>query len=915
MKKTDDKAFFNFIKTFFGITVFILFLLFVLGQIFYPSERDKLSSNCELFQDGWYHITRDGEKVDIEFPSKLDAEYGEVVRIGTSLPEDIEDNQVICFRSIWQDVEVYIDGQLRASYNTKDSRPFGKNSAFWYVFADLNKEDAGKTVEYRFSSESKYAGSIRNCYIGDKLGVWSHLISESGARTIIIIFLLFLSIFCIVVCQILNGIYKKSLPLAYLVWTMFFCSIWMLSEVEFRQIIFKNVSILTYYTYLSLMVIPIPLLIYINDIQNGRYRKVHIIPLTYVIGMLFIGTFLQVFNIVEFVQMLPFMHLGIGTAIVTTITTITIDMVKKQISDYFIVAVGVYGLLLSAVGEMVLYYIDLGVSIGTVLAVGLMFLLVMAIIKTGQDIMKSEKKKQEAIVAREAQAKFLANMSHEIRTPINAVVGMNEMILRESTDETIKDYANNVKRASNMLLGLVNDILDFSKIESGQFELVEAEYDVASLLKDGQLILNTRAAGKKISVNVDIDENIPSKLYGDELRIKQIITNIISNAVKYTEKGVVTLRATYKDNAEDGILLCVSVKDTGIGIKPEDMPKLFDNFKRLELDKNRTVQGTGLGLSIAKQLVDLMKGEIQVNSEYGKGSEFTILVPQKVVNNKPIGNIDLYAKSENVVQKEENSFFVAEDAEILVVDDNAMNLSVIKALLKRTKANIDTATGGKECVAMASEKKYDMILLDHMMPDFDGVAALKMIRGDKNNPNKDGIIIALTANAIAGCREQYLEYGFTDYFSKPVQADKLDEMLKKYLDSKTHQNEEILENEKEEVTMNNLDLLEIDEKLGLSYCMDMEDVYKEVLGAFVEQCNEYFPELDKYYKAKDWKNYAIITHALKTNSLNIGASNFSKLSLEHEMAGKAENGEYIEKEYNTYIETLKKLVNKVESMI
>lgn len=906
MQKKDNEYLFNFIKKFFGITVFVLFLLFVLGQLIYPSERDKLSSNCEDFNDGWYHITKDGEKVDIDIPCKLEAEYGEDVCVATELPDDIEDNQVICFRSIWQDVEVYIDGELRSSYNTKDSRPFGKNSAFWYVFADLNKDDAGKTLEYRFSSESKYAGDVRACYIGDKLGVWTRLVSESGVRTIIIIFLLFLSVFCIVVCQILKYIYKKSLPLSYLVWTMFFCSVWMLSEVEFRQIIFKNVSILTYYTYLSLMVIPIPLLIYINDIQNERYKKVHIIPLTYVIGILIVCTFLQVFNVAEYVQMLPFMHIGIGTAIVTTIATITIDLVKRKIADYFIVAVGVYGLLFSAVGEMVLYYLDLGLSIGTVLAVGLMFLLVMAIIKTGQDIMKSEKKKQEAIVAREAQAKFLANMSHEIRTPINAVIGMNEMIIREAENNEIKEYAENVKRASNMLLGLVNDILDFSKIESGQFELVEAEYDVESLIKDEQLILSTRASGKPISVNVKVDKNLPSKLFGDELRIKQVVTNIISNAVKYTNEGQVTLEASYKLEAENRIWLCLSVEDTGIGIKKEDIPKIYDNFKRFELDKNRTIQGTGLGLSIAKQLIDMMKGEITVESEYGKGSKFTVSIPQRIVDVTPIGDVDLYSNKNETVT-EVKGFFVAEGANILVVDDNAMNLSVIKALLKRTKANVFSATGGRECVDISSKQKFDMILLDHMMPDFDGVAALKMIRNDKKNPNQDGIIIALTANAIAGCREMYLEYGFTDYFSKPIEAEKLDDMLRKYLGKK--------EIKKKEYKMEMDNLLEVDKKLGLSYCMDSEDVYKEVLGIYVEQCNEYFPELDKHFNAKDWVNYEVIVHAIKSNSLNIGAKNFSKLSLSHEMAAKSGDFQYIENGYASYIENLKKLLEVVKTMM
>ncbi len=896
----------KYIKILFGVIVFVMLLLFVVGQIVYPSERDTLSSNCEEFKSEWYQIKNDGERIPVEIPGKLEAEYGEVVRVGTSLPEQLGDYEVICFRSIWQDVEVYIDGELRVEYNTKDTRPFGKNSAFRYVFVDLTDDDAGKELEYRFSSESKYAGNVRNCYIGDKLGIWTYLIAESGVRTIIIIFLLFLSLFCIVVCEIMKYIYKKPLPLSYLVWTMLFCSLWMLSEVEFRQIIFKNVSILTYYTYISLMIIPIPLLIYINDIQEGRYKKVHTIPLIYVVGILIIGTALQMFNIVEFVTVLPFIHMGIIMAIITTIATITIDVFKKRIADYAVVGIGVYGLLFSALGEMVLYYIDLGLSIGTVLAVGLMFLLVMAIIKTGQDIMKSEKKKQEAIVAREAQAKFLANMSHEIRTPINAVVGMNEMILRECDDNNIKEYAGNIKRASNMLLALVSDILDFSKIESGQFEIVEDTYDLMSLIKDEQLILTMRAGDKPISIKFDMDSRMPSKLYGDEIRIKQVITNLISNAVKYTKEGSITLKVNCEWKSEDEVLLKFAVSDTGMGIKKEDISQLFDNFKRLELDKNRNIQGTGLGLSIAKQLADLMNGDISVESEYGKGSKFTFSLPQKVMDKQPIGKFDEVVE-ESGNQNATNSRFIAPNAKVLVVDDNAMNLSVIKALMKQTKITVDTASSGKECLDMTAGMKYDIILLDHMMPGFDGVATLKMIRNDNSNPNQKGVIIALTANAVAGCREMYLNYGFTDYFAKPIQADEFDEMLIHYLPK------ELVVWDKGSVPEKN-DLLFVDKKLGLSYCMNSEDVYKEILSMFCEQCDEYFPQLDECVTNRDWQQYAIIAHGIKTNAKNIGAVNFSQISYDHEMAGKNDDSEFISAKYDEYKDSLKKLVNKVNDM-
>ncbi len=896
----DETKFISFIKLFFGVLLFLMALFFVVGEIVMPDERESFNTECNEFVSDWYQVMDDGEKVPVEMPGKVNSQKGEVVTLSTTLTEDIKGSEVLCFRPIWQDVEVYVDDELRACYNTKESRPFGKNSAFRYVFADISDEDIGKELVYKFTSDSKYTGTMRVVRIGDKLGVLEYLIKESGMKTIITIFLLFLSVFCILVCTILKYIYKKRLSLSYLVWTILFASIWMLSEVEFRQLIFKNVSVLTNFTYFSLMIIPIPLMLYIDEIQGCHYTKIHLFPMGYATVTFIVCTALQVLNIEDFVQMLPYMHFGILISIVITIITIVIDIVKKRISEYLVVGVGVCGLLLSALFEMLFYYLDTYVSIGTFLAIGLMFLLVMAILKTGQDLMRSEKKKQQAIVARESQAKFLANMSHEIRTPINAVIGMNEMILRENKDAAIKEYAGNIKRASNMLLGLISDILDFSKIESGQFEIVEDTYNLVSMVKDAKLILNTRASEKQISTIINVDSNLPSKLYGDELRIKQIVTNIISNAVKYTNEGSVTLKVFGHKIDEEYVRLCVSVTDTGIGIKQEDMKELFDNFKRLELDKNRNIQGTGLGLSIAKQLVELMHGEITVQSVYGKGSTFTIAIPQKIMDKKVIGNIEEVINKDNEDNTVEKNRFIAPNAKVLIVDDNAMNISVIKALLKRTEIKVDSVTSGKECLELTKTNKYDMILLDHMMPEMDGVATLKKIREDNSNPNQNGIIIALTANAVVGCREMYLEYGFSDYFSKPIQADKMDAMLIEYLPKGLIMMEKNIN-----------ELLEIDRKVGLSYCMDSEDIYKDVIGFYCEQCEEYFIKLDECIKSKDWNQYAIIAHAIKSNSLNIGAVNFSNLSLKHEMAAKNGDFNYIEAEYNDYVAILRKLVDKV----
>ncbi len=900
--------------TFFCIIAFLMFLFFVGGQYLMPDERDKISMDCYEFEAEWYQIKNDGERLPIEFPGKVEAQRGEVVTFVTTLPTDIYTGECLCFRSVWQDVDIYVDGVLRESYSTKDSRLYGTNSAFRYIFLELSESDAGKELTYKFSSDSKYAGVTRLIRRGDRTAILINLIKESGLRTGIAVFLMLMSLFSIIVCAILKYAYKKNLPLRYLAWTIFLCALWMLSEIEFRQILFRNVSILTNYTYWTLMLISIPLLSYLNEIQDGRYAKLYSIPMAYSMCIFVVGTTLQVFDVTQFVTQLPFIHASTFISLAILIGTITLDVFKNRIKDYVAVGIGIYGLLFTAILEILLYYIGTSLSLGTVLAVGLLFLLVMAIIKTGQDLARAERIKQKAVMAKEAQAQFLANMSHEIRTPINVVVGMNEMILREAEKDSVKEYAHNIQNASNMLLGLVNDVLDFSKIESGQLELVEDTYNLASLLKDELLMLNARAKGKPIVTKVVVDPETPIRLYGDELRIKQILTNLISNAVKYTKEGNITIRTFFNWLDGETIALCFSIIDTGMGIKQEDLSKLFDSFMRLEVEKNRNVEGTGLGLNIVKKLTDIMGGNIAVDSEYGKGSTFTVSIPQKVVDEAPIGNFEASVKSGRKSMKSAEKTFTAPNANILVVDDNSMNLSLMKGLLKRTQINVDLASGGMECLELTKKKLYNIILMDHMMPELDGIETLNMLRADAENLNRETKVIALTANAIAGCREMYLGFGFNDYVSKPIQADKLDALLLQYLPRNLVYMDGEQDRKDEDELIWPKELLDINRETGLSYCMESEELYKEMLQAFCEQVSEYKPQLDEYFNNKDWEQYAIIAHALKGNALNIGAVEFSGLSKKHEFAGKECNEAFLLKEYPIYVEVLDKLVDKIEKM-
>jgi len=916
------------IKVYFAIAVSAIFIFLVLAQFLLPDERETYQSECRVFEAEWERVSADGERVPIAYPGKLPAERGEVVVIATTLPDEIHDGEALCFSPVWQNIRIYVGDDLRIQYDTKDSRPFGINSPQRNLFVRLNDSDAGKELVLQFSSDSKYAGDLRTAYIGDTLSIWMFLLHESGIQTIIAVFMAFMSLFCIVISLVLKIVYHKMLPLSYLAWTILFCALWVLSEVDIRQLLIPNISAFTNLTYWCLMLIPLPMIMYMNEIQEYRYKKLYTIPLAYASVVLGVGTLLQVFDITQFVQQLSYVHIGIAITIVSVIATITVDVFKKKIYDYVPVAIGAYGLLVTAVLEMMLYYMDIGITLGTVLLVGLMFLLIMAIIKTGQDLLRSEQKKQQAIAARASQAKFLANMSHEIRTPINAVIGMNEMILRENNDiNAIQEYARNVQSASTMLLGLVNDILDFSKIESGQLELVEDAYHIADLIETEILLLKARANDKAIATKLDISPYIPSKLYGDELRIKQIVTNVLSNAVKYTQEGSVSFKVSFDWAGEDMINLCFTVTDTGTGIHEEDLSKLFDSFKRLEQNKNRNIEGTGLGLNIAKQLVDQMHGEIRVESEYGKGSTFYITLPQKVIEKTPMGSPNASREQEKKQEATIQKRFTAPEARVLAVDDNSMNLAVIKGLLKRTKVQLDLAASGQECLNCTAEKKYDIILMDHMMPDMDGVETLHLLRKDKMNPNSDTVVIALTANAVAGCREMYLAYGFDEYASKPIEAEKLELLLARLLpeslviyegNTAAGQKKEIRQNPERNETVNGAAdsaLLAIDRKVGMSYVMDSEELYQEILKAFCEQMEEYLPQLQTCYAEKNWSAYAVLTHAIKGNARNIGATAFSEFSKKQEFAAKENNEEVLMSDYIVYRETLIKLAENVRKML
>jgi len=506
-----------------------------------------------------------------------------------------------------------------------------------------------------------------------------------------------------------------------------------------------------------------------------------------------------------------------------------------------------------------------------------------------------EEARIEAQSANKAKSAFLANMSHEIRTPINVMLGMNEMILRESESEEIRQYAKSIERSGSYLISLINNILDISRIESGKMEIEEGKYELRQLLDEVMLIAEKQAEQKSLKMNLIFDKTLPAYLIGDVIHIKQILLNLINNAVKYTKEGQIDIKVS--KNAEETKLI-FEVKDTGIGIKEENLPILFDAFMRVDSKKNKKIKGTGLGLAIAKQLAEQMDGMIWVESVYGKGSSFFVQLPMKKVSDGKISNVEWKETDER-----KRRSFVAPQAKILIVDDNPENLMVTRSLLKRTAVFVDTAASGEECVHKVRQNVYDLILLDYMMPQMDGIDTIRELKKDVQFHIP---VIALTADVTKGIEQTFLREGFCAYLSKPVMWSKLEDLLMKYLrDDLVFIREDLKEEQKikdEEFKQLKGQLKENDIKIeeGLRLLDGDFMQYRKLMEFFTEYQEEYMRQMQQLMTQKEVKVDEItrMMHTLKSNAKAIGAIHLYEIAKEMEDRGKQKDMEYIMSAYN-----------------
>lgn len=765
--------------------IFCAFVTIMLVAFFFA--RSKSDADYSFNDDIIYDWSEDWEvssgtsiNAVTSLPVLVDVDKGVTVILKKTLPEKIKKYNCIMIESKRQDISIYIDGVLRQSYSDKGTRKIGNSSPSAVVIAPLYSTDVLGDVKILISSKTNYSGDIGRIYLGNDMSIIISTLKDNIIWLFLNALLLITSIICICGFLIYHNSVESIKTMLYLFWFGILSSIFCFSQIPLRQVFSKDIALLEVLGYCCLLLLPISVILFIDELYKNKYKVLLGGCYVAAVANLKIQLLLQLITVDRY-NLYDMQNITKAVIVITLIISMAI-YIKERINGSK--NRNVY-LLISLIGLSIFVVADILFSLMNVdltrrlLLLGMLIYIVANLTDTTIEARKEYEKKKNAENANIAKSQFLATMSHEIRTPINSVLGMNEMIIRDTNDSIIMEYAQNISSAGNMLLGLINDILDFSKIESGKLELVISEYDTKTLFRDLYNLIEERARKKGLYLEFKIDPKIPTVLEGDMGRIRQIITNFLTNAVKYTEKGSVVLAASMKD-PDTNPTLHIDIIDSGQGIKDEDKDKLFSSFTRINEQKNQTIEGTGLGLAITKQLVAMMKGHISVESTFGVGSTFSVDIPQTVIDSTQIG--DFHPARENKGQdvKKFKITFKYPKGKVLVVDDNRTNLVVAAGLLKPTEMKVTTASSGDRAIELLKENEYDLIFMDHMMPEKDGIETLHEIKTIFGSDFKTPIIV-LTANAISGMKEMYIKEGFNDYLSKPMSIQQLEEILVTYI--------------------------------------------------------------------------------------------------------------------------------------
>ena len=776
MQKREEIGIEKHIMRVFRFLALLLFVIFCVGQTILPREVEGPTEECKMLQIRWQKIMENGEKVPIEIKDIHEYKEEDRIIVEGVLPKDLDNHTWICMRTSKYDLNVYVNGSLREQYSAHSMDKYSGSSVSVYLFIPVSKNDANKVITVEIlNSAVNDDGYIGDIYYGEKTSIWLKLFSLCWIQLQGGLVLAVVGVGIIMVCAAVDVIHEEKLGLQYLGWLVFMMAVWMLLQCDVRQIVLSNITLAAVVSFVIIMLVPIPCALYCNDIQGGRYHTWYYAVCNISLANFIIQMCGKFINNREFSKMAILSFAVILFLYVIVAFTIYLDYKSGKLHEYIHVAIGFGFVGFAAFLQIFLFERNRSAMNGALLCIGMTGMVVMAALKAYRDIQKINLESQKALAEKHSQEQFLAQMSHEIRTPLNAILGMNEIILNMEKDETVRTYAKDIQNAGQNLLLLINDILDFSKIQSGKMEIIPVKYRLLDVISECSGMILNRVKEKGLRFETVTGCILPTYLYGDEVRIRQIVLNLLTNAVKYTNEGKITLLIDGHILDDNKYMLKITIADTGIGIKPQDFEKLYDSFKRVNLEKTRTVEGSGLGLAIVKQLCDLMGGTVSADSKYGKGSYFTVEIPQDFVKDTEVE----IKKNRNKEEKTGLSY-IAPELSVLVVDDVEMNLKVVKGLLKSTQIQLDVALSGAECLDKIKSKHYHMIFLDHMMPKMDGIQTLYAMKEILNHPNEDTPVIMLTANAIEGAKEDYLEKGFVGYLSKPITGDKIKDMILKF---------------------------------------------------------------------------------------------------------------------------------------